>query len=241
MMSSVESTPTGCCWRGSITTRGRPDRVEPYIQIPARPTAPFGISAGTQDVTEIDDAALQSAEARAREGAASARSLGIAASPPPGAGEDSSPRRSSRSRPRQCQRDRDRITRAQWAGLAAAGERVSRGAQARRPYGRHRAVGKGGAIAQRAAPRAGCRTGLIRARPPGARGRRLREGSASEHGGDVKGRDDPLGMPARRIDHDQVLHRCSAISRAAVSMESPARTARSSVCAPGPRSAPGRA
>ena len=57
---------------------------EPYIQIPARPTAPFGISAGTQDVTEIDDAALQSAEARAREGAASARSLGIAASPPPG-------------------------------------------------------------------------------------------------------------------------------------------------------------
>src|SRR5664279_2821261 len=61
----------------------------PYGQILARSTVPFGISAGVQDVTEIDAAALQSAQARAQEGAALARSLGLDASPHTRAREES--------------------------------------------------------------------------------------------------------------------------------------------------------
>jgi len=59
---------------------------EPYMQILARSTAPFG---GVENVGEIDDAARNSAETRAAEGAALAHSCGIDASPRTVAREDS--------------------------------------------------------------------------------------------------------------------------------------------------------
>jgi nucleotide-binding universal stress UspA family protein len=62
---------------------------EPYIQILARSTAPFGMMAGIENVGEIDDAARNSAETQAAEGAALAHSCGIDASPRTVAREDS--------------------------------------------------------------------------------------------------------------------------------------------------------
>ncbi len=54
---------------------------EPYTQILARTTAPFGMVAGVQDVSDIDVASRQSAEEHADEGTALGRCAGLDATP----------------------------------------------------------------------------------------------------------------------------------------------------------------
>lgn len=62
---------------------------EPYVQIMARSAGPFGMMTGVEDVVGLDDEASAGAERQAQEGAALARSHGLAAGSCACAREDS--------------------------------------------------------------------------------------------------------------------------------------------------------